>query len=221
MLAGFRSRCTTPASCAATSPAATWRAMDSALRDGQLPLAVQDRREVGAVDVRHRDVLHALDFAEVVNAHHVLVGDVPRQQQLALEALLEIARGRRVGHRLGADHLDRHDDGELFVPGLVNRTHPAHTELTDQVVTPAEWRAGLERGRRRSPRWNRIRRRVGGAGQDARPSVCVWLLRRSDGGIVTPSSGAPVRRGTWGGGGVSVVRSASAACVDTPPGFGW
>ena len=36
-LAGFRSRCTTPAACAATSPAQMRRAMRSALRTGTRP----------------------------------------------------------------------------------------------------------------------------------------------------------------------------------------
>ena len=41
-------------------------------------------------DVRHRDVLDAVDLAEVVDADDVLVRDLAREQQFALEAPLEL-----------------------------------------------------------------------------------------------------------------------------------
>ena len=46
--------------------------------------------------------------------------------------------------RLGANHLDRDDDGELFVPGLEHRAHPTLTQRANEVVPPAESHAGLE-----------------------------------------------------------------------------
>ena len=52
-------------------------------------------REVGAVDVRHRDVLDAVDLAEVVNADDVLVRDLAGQQQFALEAALDFGSDGR------------------------------------------------------------------------------------------------------------------------------
>src|SRR5829696_6249030 len=67
MFAGFRSRCTTPAWCASTSPATTSRAMRT-------------------IDVRHRDVLDVADVTEVVDAHDVLVRHLPCEQQFAFEA---------------------------------------------------------------------------------------------------------------------------------------
>ena len=62
------------------------------LRDRQALLA-QDRRQVAALDVRHRDVLDAVDLAEVVNADDVLVRDLTREEQLLLEAPLDVLRG--------------------------------------------------------------------------------------------------------------------------------
>ena len=56
--------------------------MDRA-RHRQLAVAPQHRREVCALDVRHRDVLDAVDLAEVVDADDVLVGDLARENQLA------------------------------------------------------------------------------------------------------------------------------------------
>ena len=95
MLAGFRSRCTTPALCAATSPETIARAMRMTRRTGSLPSRFRTRRQVGALDERHRDVLDAVDLAEVVNADDVLVGDLTGEQQLALEAPLDFGRRAR------------------------------------------------------------------------------------------------------------------------------
>ena len=53
-------------------------------------------RQVRALDVRHRDVLDAVDLADVVNADDVLVGDLAGEQQLALEPSLESSAGGRV-----------------------------------------------------------------------------------------------------------------------------
>ena len=80
--------------------------------DGEPPLARQQRREVGPVHVGHGDVLEALDLPEVVDAHHILVGDEPGQEQLALEPALDFRRGGRVTDDVGPDELDRDVDAE-------------------------------------------------------------------------------------------------------------
>ncbi len=61
-------------------------------RNRSVPRALEHAREVGALEVRHRDVLDAVDLAEIVNAHDVLVRDLPREHQLLLEAALHLAR---------------------------------------------------------------------------------------------------------------------------------
>ena len=101
MLAGFRSRCTTPASCAAARPDATSLAKRERAIDRQPAVALQDRREVRSLHVRHRDVRDAVDLAEVVNADDVLVRDLAGEQELALEAALELAGRFRVLERSG------------------------------------------------------------------------------------------------------------------------
>ncbi len=144
MLAGFRSRWTTLASCAAASPETTCRAIPKRAPDGHPALARQDGRQVGTLDVRHRDVLDAVDLAEVVNADDVPVSDLPGEQQLALEPLLDLPRGGRVRHGLRADDLDRNRDFQLLVPRLVDRSHAASAEQADDVVAAAELLADME-----------------------------------------------------------------------------
>ena len=145
MFAGFRSRWTTPASCAATSPPTTERAMRSTRGPAACRRVLENRREVGALDVRHRDVLDAVDLAEVVNADDVLVGDLTRQQQLALEAPLDLGGRRRIRHHLRTDDFDRDGDAQLGVPRLVHGAHPADAEQADDVIAGAERLADRQR----------------------------------------------------------------------------
>ena len=146
MLAGFRSRWTTPALCAATSPE-RYRARDAQhrRRPAACPRASRMRREIGALDVRHRDVLDAVDLAEVVNADDVLVRDLAREQQLALEAALDFRGRRRIRHHLGPNHLDRDRDAELRVPRLIDRAHAADAEQPDDVIARAKRLTNFER----------------------------------------------------------------------------
>ena len=119
-------------------------------RNRQLSFTRDQPGQIAAVDVRHRDVLDAVDLAEIVNANDVLVRDVPGEQQLALEAALEIARGGGVLQRFGTNHLDRDDDGELFVPGLEHRAHAALTQRANEVIPAAEPHPRLQLRRRKT-----------------------------------------------------------------------
>jgi len=121
------------------------------LRDGertrnrQLALVPQDVREVGPFDVGHRDVLDAVQLAEIVDADDVLVRDLARKQQLALEASLDGARGRGIGGHLRLDDLDGDRDAQLGVPGLIDGAHAADAEQLDDVVARSEGLAWRER----------------------------------------------------------------------------
>src|SRR2546427_945509 len=110
----------------------------------QLALLPQHRREIGALDVWHRDVLHAFDVAEIVNADDVLVRDLAREQQLLLELPLDLRRRVRVDGGVGADQLQGDRDAELRVPGVVDRAHAADPEQPDDVITGAEYLTGDE-----------------------------------------------------------------------------
>ena len=64
----------------------------------QAAFAAQDRVQVLAVDVGHRDELQALDVAQVVNPEDVLVRNLRAEQQLLFEAL----HSGRIGHQTRA-----------------------------------------------------------------------------------------------------------------------
>ena len=131
--------------------------------DRQLAFLVQHRREVRAVDVRHRDVLDVADVAEVVNAHDVLVRDLAGEQQLALEPPCDFGGQRRIGHHLRADDLDGDRDSELRVPCLIHRTHTADAQQPDDVIARTEC---LADGKRSVfwARWCEFRSAGGGVG---------------------------------------------------------
>ena len=152
MLAGLRSRCTTPARWAAPSPDATLRAM-IITRHRQLALALEDGGQVLALEERHRDVLEAVDLADVVDADDVLVRDLAGEQQLLLEPLLEHAGGQRIGGHFGTDGLQRHRDAELGVPGLVDGAHAARAQQLDDVIALAEVLADEIRGQLAEAAW--------------------------------------------------------------------
>ncbi len=106
--------------------------------DRQLVLAADDRRQLLALDERHGDELDAVDLAEVVDAHDVLVRHLAREQQFLLEAALQHGGRRGVRRHLRPDDLDRHDHAELGVPRLVHGPHAADAQETNDVVARAK-----------------------------------------------------------------------------------
>ena len=77
--------------------------------------------------------------------------DLARQQELALEALLDLHRGGGIVGRVGTDDLQRDRHTELGVPGLVDDAHAAGAELAQDAVAGAELRTRLEARERASP----------------------------------------------------------------------
>ena len=177
---------------------------------GHPALAANDRRQVRSLDVRHRDVRDAVDLAEVVDADDVLVGDLAREQQLALEAPLGGHRVARIGGRLRPHDLDRHRDFERPVPGLIDRAHAAGAEQPDDVVARPEVVPGTEealtghlaralapgargwRDRRHAQLGFALRRMADGTG--ARTAG-----RTSIGPVIAPVIGPVGGRGVWPG----------------------
>ncbi len=102
--------------------------------DVERAFVAEERRQIGTIDVRHRDVLDAGDFSKVVNANDVLVSDLSRQLQLALEASFDLACGKRIGHHLRTNHLDGHRFAEFCVPRLIHGAHSADAEGLDDEV---------------------------------------------------------------------------------------
>ena len=115
------------------------RARDPECADGRQPsLLPKHRGEIGSLDVRHRDVLDAADITEIMNADDVPVRDLPREQQLALETAFDFGRRLRIGHYLGANHLDGHRDREFRIPRLIHGAHAADAQQPDDVISTAE-----------------------------------------------------------------------------------
>ena len=143
------------------------------LGEGKASVLGQKPREVVSLDVGHGEVLDAVDVAEVVDADHVGVSDLPGEKELALEAPFQVFGYGRVLVGLGPDHLEGHGHPELGVPGLINGAHAPRAQQADDVVARTEGfsdheqagAAAARRPRTGSPaarRWGR------GAGQSGR-----------------------------------------------------
>jgi hypothetical protein len=142
--------------------------------DRHSPFFFEQRREVGPLDVRHRDVRDAVDLTEIVDADDVLVRDLAGEKQLAFEPPLERLRRVLVLGVRRPNHFHRDGDLEHLVPGLIDRAHATDAEQPDDVVSRSEIVADGQRstapGRVRDGA-ARPRRRVRGYGADA-PSAC-------------------------------------------------
>ncbi len=110
-----------------------------ALRRQPAVRAVDQRAQVGALDVAHRQVQHALVLARLVDGHDVRVVDRGRELRLRLEAVAEV----EVVGELGRDHLERDGPVEARAawPGRPRPCRPARRPR----------RSGSRRGSSRSP----------------------------------------------------------------------
>jgi hypothetical protein len=145
---GFRSRWTTPDDAGGVRRAQTFGNIAGnrqRFRDRQRPPLAQPRRQAGPGNEGHGDVLDAAHLAQIVNAHDVTMGHLPRQQQLAFEAALDVARRLRVRHDFRTDDFQRDRDAQFFVPGLVDDAHAARPEHAENAVAQAERLAGSKR----------------------------------------------------------------------------
>jgi hypothetical protein len=103
---------------------------------------LNDLVQIAALDVGHGNELDVAYFAEVVNAQDVLVGDFACEEQF----LFESSECVRVGHRPGANHLERDRAFEVLVEGLVHPTHRALPQQRDDAIARAEIGARGESG---------------------------------------------------------------------------
>ena len=104
------------------------------------PDAPQERGQVLAVDVLHREEVPSLDLADVVDAADVGVGDAAREAHLGVEAL----EPGRLGRELRRQELQGDGLAELEVVGAVDLAHAAAADEADDAVALAEDRAGRE-----------------------------------------------------------------------------
>ena len=141
MFAGFRSRWTTPRSCAAASPAQICRASSIARSCGKRPMRRSSDDEILAVHVFHRQERVPVEFADVVDAADV------RDATPAAPSALRCAAASAARDR------DRPIPGRNFsatgcpslqIVGAVDLAHAAFAEASDDAVAVVEERAGRE-----------------------------------------------------------------------------
>jgi hypothetical protein len=144
----------------------------------QRAVGADHRAQVGAVDVAHRLVEHAVVLAGVVERQHVRVIDRRGDARLALEALAQA----RIVRELRDDQLERHDALECHLRRAVDDTHAAAAgDGVDQVTS--ELGAGSQPGHDASslvlpvPAWQPLTARWFGsvgltAGRPREPGDC-------------------------------------------------
>ena len=102
--------------------------------------AADERREILAVDVLHREERVSLVFTGVVDAADVRVRDLARHAHLGVQ----LRQPRRVDvDRLG-EELQRDLLADLQVVGAIDLAHAAFAKASDDAVAVVEEGAGLE-----------------------------------------------------------------------------
>ena len=131
---GFKSRWTTPSTCAASRPAA------NLLKDGhhlawrKLSAFHQNALQIPPLDVVHRDELASIGAAEIEDPDDVLVRDLAGENQL----LLETAENIGMAGQFRADHLEGHQAVQLMIARLVYSAHAAFAQALQDLVALAE-----------------------------------------------------------------------------------
>ena len=145
-LAGFRSRWSTPRSCAAARPAQSWRAISSALSSGSRPIrrSSDDRSSPSTYSiVRNSWRVRAgrrRHLADVVDAADVGVRHLPRRAHFVVELREPHGIAREAfGQELQGDGL-----AEPQVVGAIHLAHAAPAQQAENPVAAVEHDAGGE-----------------------------------------------------------------------------
>ena len=137
-LPGFRSRCSTPFSCAAARPAQSLRAISTAFIGGQPADAAQQASQIFAIHVFHRKEHLAVDFAEIVNAADVGMRNLARDADFVAEARQSgFIAGHACGQKFERDRLLQRQ-----VVGAVDLAHSAFAEQRDDAIALREQSPG-------------------------------------------------------------------------------
>ena len=140
MLAGFRSRCSTPSRCAAAEPGTKLARDLQGLVAHQAADAPQQRGQVFAVHVFHGKKSQAVDFAHIVDAADVGVRNAARDADFVAEALQRIFV---LVHGFG-QKLQRHGLFQDQVVGAIDLAHAALAEDGDNPIASGQKSAGQE-----------------------------------------------------------------------------
>src|SRR5215470_226149 len=107
---------------------------------------MNQRAQVMALDVFHGDELHAITFAEVVDADNVSMRNALREPQFLLEALDD---GPMPGE-VRANYFESDEAIEFQIASLVDGPHAALPERLQNLVASRQNRSGLKLGVRRA-----------------------------------------------------------------------
>src|SRR5580698_2991965 len=112
-------------------------------RNSQLFSPLQDVVQILAIEKLHRDELHALRLAQVVNPDHVAMGNLRREQQFLFET------GQNLGIRshLRTDDLQGYGSIYLAVGSLVHSPHAAFSEEFENLIAAAKNTSDLQQNR--------------------------------------------------------------------------
>ncbi len=113
----------------------------------ELALLAQERTQGRAVGKLHGDEFCAGVLAEIKDADHIAVRNLPGKDQLLLKTCQHVG----AAGQLRTNRLQRDDSSQLQVVGLINGAHPALAEQFDHLVAPGQYRA------RRQARMRRFR----------------------------------------------------------------
>ncbi len=108
------------------------------LREASDPL--QQRPEILAVDVLHREKRVTVRFIDVVDAAHVRMRDLPGHAHLGVK----LCQPRRIAIDIGRKKLERDRLSELQIVGTIHFAHPALAEPANHAIAPAENGARLK-----------------------------------------------------------------------------
>jgi len=113
-------------------------------RNRNVAFVLEHVGEVLPFNEGHREVLDAIELAEIVNPHDVLVGNLPGEHELPLEASFDLTRRSGIEEDLGPDHLQGNGNPELVIPRLIHDAHASGAKRADDVIPRSE---GLARGK--------------------------------------------------------------------------
>src|SRR5262249_3815730 len=91
------------------------------LLDRELVFLFHERVEVAALHELHGDELDAVGFAEIENAHDILMRHLTRQDEFLFEARQDLGLIRQ----FRPNYLNGNHAVHFAVPGLVDSAHPA------------------------------------------------------------------------------------------------
>ena len=110
--------------------------------EGQLPLPVDFGLQALTRHILHRQIDLIPHLPRLEHLHHMRMAHRRHLLCLHLEALAELLRIVRVGHAVGADHLQGYHPVQPFLPGPVDHPHAAPAQYL-QAAEPGDlWGQG-------------------------------------------------------------------------------